>query len=992
MKLSRATVTIVAAALGPIAPANAVNFLVIQPDDLDFYDDWNPPAFLPWAPNPYPGASYPTDSTGAAYPLPWINKLRAEGLEMTQAYAASPKCGTSRYSTITGRYASRSARSRNRNDGDAPPADVSIPKTKLANTNAADGQDCSRGNLAQLFSQNNWTTGVVGKWHLSSMSDLADVKLDVESCGFDDVEAMYPDNINNQSWVQDTHHNMEYVAYKAVEFIQDNNGHDWFLYMNPTAPHGPSIDEAFGVDCRSTVDGDFSDPATLGHPGAGWDVPAMTEDFGGDCAAYRQNVRDRAGGSDTDADLGSIWVDDAIGAVYTALQRTGQLDDTVILFQLDHGKVNKDEIWEGGVRIPQFVHWPSSIPNPKTFDGIVSTIDIGPTFLEIAGIDSSNPHFYPMDGKSWLSAINDSIEEDDWKANRCLFFESGFERSVRCGCDKFTTLSAGSNELATAVANIGVEGWSGFDAATSEVYTDLCGPGREYVVAADNPNKYSPEARNEAAAAPQKVADLRALLNCHLTRTGQSGAVMNKNDVPQYVECAGSIATPAPTVSPRPTLPVASGEEPQLVSNDPALNDVREINNAQVLQVTVLDNDIASVRFNVRDPNGSTTGFNGAAQVGTLVSSSGHESVHEFTIDTTANNGNFTELLVGDANSVPAILDAARERIGDLIQAEPALAAKFVRHSFHDCVGGCDGCVDLLNGDNNGLDIVIDALEPVVDMFARWGVTRADIWVLAGLEGARSSQNAGADNRDFDMDWYGRPTCETMGYDPSDCSENSCTSRRGPNGANHQLPSPNLSNHGLLQYFSDAFGFDARQTVAIMGAHSLGTMARENSGYDAPAGWKPQNRRLDSGYYDQLVGGDAATAPNNNTTLIESAGRWEQALVDNSDLADIDDKWQWELNNFVMLTSDIAVVRDLDGLIEADGSVPSCQFKCTRANNCPAQPQCPWSNAYETLLIAEEYKHDEASFLVDFEDAFLQMLEFGDYTTDENGPCDPMVA
>ena len=47
--------------------------------------------------------------------------------------------------------------------------------------------------------------------------------------------------------------------------------------------------------------------------------------------------------------------------------------------------------------------------------------------------------------------------------------------------------------------------------------------------------------------------------------------------------------------------------------------DVREISNAQVLQVTVLDNDIASVRFNVRDPNGSTTGFNGAAQVLSLI-------------------------------------------------------------------------------------------------------------------------------------------------------------------------------------------------------------------------------------------------------------------------------------------------------------------------------------------------------------------------------------
>lgn len=32
---------------------------------------------------------------------------------------------------------------------------------------------------------------------------------------------------------------MEYVAYKAVEFITDNQNNDWFLYVNPTVPHSP---------------------------------------------------------------------------------------------------------------------------------------------------------------------------------------------------------------------------------------------------------------------------------------------------------------------------------------------------------------------------------------------------------------------------------------------------------------------------------------------------------------------------------------------------------------------------------------------------------------------------------------------------------------------------------------------------------------------------------------------------------------------------------
>ena len=70
-----------------------------------------------------------------------------------------------------------------------------------------------------------------------------------------------------------------------------------------------------------------------------------------------------------------IGVDDAIGAIYKALERTNQLEETVILFQLDHGKTKKDKIWEGGIRIPQFVHYPNGLgTNPRTFDGMVSTM------------------------------------------------------------------------------------------------------------------------------------------------------------------------------------------------------------------------------------------------------------------------------------------------------------------------------------------------------------------------------------------------------------------------------------------------------------------------------------------------------------------------------------------------------------------------------------------------------------------------------------------
>ena len=168
--------------------ATATNFLIIQPDDMPFYEPWLPPAHLPWT-GTYPGEFYPSNSN-----LPWINKLRNDGMVMTNAYAASPKCGTSRYSTVTGRYPSRSAKARRSAwSNNVHPVSATIPKSKLDDLNQVmDGDDCSHSNIAQVFSSNDYVTGMVGKWHLTVVDDIMevdDVKLEVQACGFQEVGA-----------------------------------------------------------------------------------------------------------------------------------------------------------------------------------------------------------------------------------------------------------------------------------------------------------------------------------------------------------------------------------------------------------------------------------------------------------------------------------------------------------------------------------------------------------------------------------------------------------------------------------------------------------------------------------------------------------------------------------------------------------------------------------------------------------------------------------
>jgi len=802
-------------------------------------------------------------------------------------------------------------------------------------------------------------------------------------CGFEDVEAMYPDNMDPskfQGWYDSSwSHNMEYVAHKAVEFIEDNQGEDWFLYMNPTVPHGPDVADAMTKPCLITPDGDFS---TTNNPNGvpestDWCVEGMTTpdaDGNCDCMAYRETIKTRAAGSLANEDLGSIWVDDSIGAVYKALDRTGQLADTFVLFQLDHGQAEKDKIWEGGVRIPQFIHYPNGLGTAgRSFHGMVSTVDIAPTVLDFAGLTET----YSMDGKSWKNAINDDNIGDVWKANRCLVFESSLERAVRCGCHKYVMMNDSSPEKLEAESN---GWWTG-----NEALFDLCDESGNYIVA--DAFTASPEAVNIINDEPELADQLRALLHdCHLFKT-------NADSDPLYQECTldgGPITTT--TVAPGP---VAPDGPPRLLSSDPGQNTAVS-GDSTVIKAKVFDNDLRRVRIRAQLPDGSRLPF----ADGVKVSSHGDESDYELVVDTTMkgkhgyklelidfsdnietipSDGSWISFLV--AENEADVVDAARSEITSIIRNHPTnLAAKFVRMGFHDCVGGCDGCIDLLNGDNFGLDVPIEALEPVVDLYSHFGVTRADLWVLAALEGAHDTQrqlpNDDPTPRDFAMEWVGRLTCEDLNSVCADVNGNDigCSQYRGPH---RELPSPHLDTHALLEYFRDEFDYqEPWETVAIMGAHSLGTLSRENSGFNGPNGWLRNTNELDNNYYDFLVGG--ASESDTFEALMESAD-WEQVYVNNEEIG-MPNRWEYERGvdpHFVMLNADIALVRDLSGLVEDDeGKVSSCQIRCGRHNgNGCALPRCP--HATETWDAVVTYKFDNEQFLADFEKAFNKILTTG---------------
>ncbi|KAG7352792.1 iduronate-sulfatase domain containing protein [Nitzschia inconspicua] len=491
------------------------NIIVMQPDDFEFLSEWTPPAHRPGA------------DVWSMY-LPNIDRLRTNGIHMKRAYTTSPSCGNSRYSTMTGRYPSRSSYSREINigRGNEELGFVTIPTTKLVDVDSVnDGKDCSKSNMAVLFQSNGYATGMFGKWHLfpdnPATYSYESHRNGILKCGFDTAEAVYWHNLND-SWTNggEFSHNTEYMTKMALDFMEKaiDNQQQFFMYFNPTAPHGSgSVWEALmNLSCLDTPAGRLSEEPI---------IPGMTEGIG--CEAYRQTVVARANGTTSNPVLGSIWVDDAVGALLLFLESRNILNSTIFLFQEDHGQESKFSLYEGGVRIPQFVHYPDEFPAGSEYSEIVSTIDVAPTLADLAGITANSPGWYEMDGKSWRSLPHDF--------DRCLMIELDYDRSVICACRKLLEIASFERSNTYTLGQT-----YGFETG-SPAWFDLCDANGSYLT----PPNLSPE-QTFANITDSRLTDI---LTCHIASTRPIGDQL-------YGACDSLTMKeiPAPTTE-LPTLP-----------------------------------------------------------------------------------------------------------------------------------------------------------------------------------------------------------------------------------------------------------------------------------------------------------------------------------------------------------------------------------------------------------------------------------------------------
>lgn len=135
--------------------------------------------------------------------------------------------------------------------------------------------------------------------------------------------------------------------------------------------------------------------------------------------------------------------DDYIGQVMRELESQGVADDTVVIVMADNGRPfprDKTTIYDTGIRTPFVVHWPREIDPGDSTSSLVSSIDIGATFLDLANIEQA-PSFQ---GVSFANILRDSsvtvrdfvFAEHNWhdygahercvRNNRFLYIENAF--------------------------------------------------------------------------------------------------------------------------------------------------------------------------------------------------------------------------------------------------------------------------------------------------------------------------------------------------------------------------------------------------------------------------------------------------------------------------------------------------------------------------------------------------------------------------------------
>lgn len=340
---------------------------------------------------------------------PNIDKLAQEGVKFTDYYAPAPLCSPSRAGLLTGRMPFRTGIRSWIPEG----KDVALGRNELT--------------IANLLKEQGYDTAIMGKLHLNAGGDRTD-QPQANDMGFDYTlvnAAGFVTDSTLDTATERPRHGMvhptgfvrngkpigreetfsgELVSSEVVNWL-DNKKDDkpFFLYVAFTEVHSPLASPKKYLDMYSQNMSDYQKQ----HPDL----------FYGDWA-------DKPWRGTGEYYANISYMDAQVGKVMDKIKTMGEEDNTIVIFTSDNGPVTrearkvyelnlagetdglrgrKDNLWEGGIRVPAIIKYGKHIPQGMVTDTPVYGLDWMPTLANM--MDFKLPTDRTYDGQSLVPLL-----------------------------------------------------------------------------------------------------------------------------------------------------------------------------------------------------------------------------------------------------------------------------------------------------------------------------------------------------------------------------------------------------------------------------------------------------------------------------------------------------------------------------------------------------------------------------------------------------------
>jgi len=358
---------------------------------------------------------------------PNIDRLAHEGMLFTQHYTGCTVSAPSRSCLMTGQHTGHTPVRGNK--GWVPEGNFPLPADSYS--------------VAEMLKTKGYVTGAFGKWGLGYIETEGDPK----SQGFDEFygyncqslahnyypdhlwhnheKVLLPENDSSKTGIYSPH----LIHKAALEFLETNKDKPFFLFYPTTIPHA----ELFAKEeYMKMFRGKFNPEKSFKGIDDG---PTFR------LGPYGSQPETHAAFAAMITEL-----DDYVGELLAKLTELGLEKNTIVIFASDNGphreagadpdyfKSNgnlrgyKRDMYEGGIRTPMLVRWPSKVKAGSESNHVSAFWDILPTFAEIAGAE--NPE--SIDGISFLPSLLGKKQKQHeylyWE-----FHEQGGKIAVRMG-------------------------------------------------------------------------------------------------------------------------------------------------------------------------------------------------------------------------------------------------------------------------------------------------------------------------------------------------------------------------------------------------------------------------------------------------------------------------------------------------------------------------------------------------------------------------------